>query len=471
MTTFVLGGGPAGLAVVDGLGDSGLAEFILIERGASLGGLAQTVEWKGVGRHDLGPHKIFTIDRALMQRVENLLPPEQWLTREKVSSIYMNGHFLGYPPSPFSLAGVFGIPRFVRMVASYGMARIASLARAPEPKTFEEDLSQRVGAELYEVLFKPIALKLWGDPKRLDVKLSRGRVQTPSIVEVIARLLRLRRTSEFEALTFRYPRGGLGEIWKSVERKGAGRGKFLAGCRITSLEIVGRRIAAIHHERADTGQKTVIQVEKGDFVVSTLPLGVLPELMPSIIDESMRKTIEQMIVLNDLLLAFFHVATPSMLKESWIFVPDPKIVFHRLSEQESFDPAMTPQGSIVCCEIMSNELRPMALKPDAELCKLAEQGIRDMGYRDARILAQRVIRLPRSYPVYRPGYQEALRGILARLDGLENFRTIGRQGSFNYVGTLDAMDMGYGCARWLASGRPQDWGAERERTDHYPVLD
>ena len=62
MTIYILGGGPAGLAVVDSLKDKGVQDFILIENSNTLGGLAKTIEWEDVGFHDLGPHKIFSLN-------------------------------------------------------------------------------------------------------------------------------------------------------------------------------------------------------------------------------------------------------------------------------------------------------------------------------------------------------------------------------------------------------------------------
>jgi hypothetical protein len=79
-----------------------------------------------------------------------------------------------------------------------------------------------------------------------------------------------------------------------------------------------------------------------------------------------------------------------------------------------------------------------------------------------------------SYPVFRPGFEAALSDVLAALDAIGNLRTVGRQGAFNYIGTLDAMDIGYGAARWYLARRPDAsdaWESERERTRHYPVLD
>lgn len=469
MTVYILGGGPAGMAVIDGLVDNGTNQFVLIERSPILGGLAQTVHWQGAGDHDLGPHKIFSLDKELVSRVEALLPSDDWLTREKVSTIYMKGHFLPYPPSPFSLAGVFGYGVFFRMVFGYGLARIKSIFSSQNTKTFEDDLVQRLGPDLYQVLFKPIALKLWGDPTNLDVKLSRGRVQTPSLIEVIARMLKIKESSDFEALTFRYPKNGLGRLWSAIRKKGEGHGEIHLNHTVTGIELNQGRVSQIRC-LAD-GQEKTFEIGSEDFVVSTLPLGLTTNLFSKDLSQSVREKVDQVVALNDLFLVFLHVDVKSLVEESWVFIPDPDIVFHRLSEQESFDPGMSPSGSIVCCEIMSSESRPFSACTDSELVEKALKGLHDMGYKDFSVLNQRVIRLPKSYPVFKPGFEEGLKEVLQHFDSIENFRTVGRQGAFNYIGTLDAMDIGYGFVNWHAQRKEMEWDRERARTNHYPVLD
>lgn len=469
MTIYILGGGPAGMALVDGLVDKKQDGFVLVERGPILGGLARTIYWEGVGYHDLGPHKIFSLDRQLVSRVESLLLPSQWLTRNKSSSIYMKGCYLPYPPSPLSLGSVFGYAQLVRMVASYIRARLIGLFHSRAPETFEEDLTQRLGPELYRVLFRPIALKLWGDPRQLDVKLSHGRVQTPSLLEVLGRMFKIKKSSNFEALTFRYPRGGLGRLWNAIEQKTRGSGVFLLEHTITGIRSHEGRVTAI--DCVYHGDVRTLEVGSNDFVISTLPLTLTTQLLSEVLPKRITEIANRVIALNDLLLVFLHVDLPSLLKESWVFVPDPNIIFHRLSEQESFDPGMTPSGSIVCCEIMSSQNRPLAERSDEILIADTLKGLDAMGYHGFRVLNQRVIRLPKSYPVFRRGFEDGLTEILSHLDSFANFRTIGRQGAFNYIGTLDAMDIGYGFVRWLAKPDVNHWLQERERTSHYPVLD
>jgi len=470
MTVYILGGGPAGLATAAGLMDAGFFDFVVIERDEALGGLARTVQWDGIGSHDLGPHKIFSLDTALVKRIERLLPAGDWLTREKISSIFMGGHYLPYPPSPFSLIGIFGLPAFAKMVLNYAWALALCLIHPTNPVTFEEDLDGRMGKALYEILFRPIALKLWDDPVKLDVKLSRGRVQTPSLGEVLGRLLKLRKSSDFEALTFRYPKGGLSTIWNAIEARGSGKAHFEKGQTVTNIEAHGGIIngLTISHE----GQLRRLSVGPDDFVVSTLPLADTIHLMEDALPVHFSGVVERTLRLNDLMLVFLHVDTPSLIKESWVFIPDPHIVFHRLSEQETFDPAMTPNGSIVCCEIMSSPARELAKLNDAALIEASIQGLRDMGYAGFDVLHSQVLRFPKSYPVFYAGFEAGLHELVSTCDSFENFRTIGRQGAFNYIGTLDAMDIGYGFARWIAAGRdPAAWQAERARTNHYPVLD
>jgi len=469
MTTYILGAGPAGMAVIDGLVDANSGPFVLLEKGPSLGGLAQSVHWPGVGSHDLGPHKIFSLDKSLVTRIEALVPAENWLTRNKISSIFIKGHYLPYPPSPFSLAGVFGVVAFIKMVLGYGVAKLSGIVSFSNPKTFEEDLVGRLGKPLYEILFKPIAEKLWGDPKELDVKLSRGRVQTPSPLEVVGRLLKIKKSSDFEALTFRYPKGGLGSLWRAIEVKALGKGKILLGNTVTGLAVEGRRVCQIRF--SSEGNESVIDLGPDDQVVSTLPLMHTIKILKRALPEHFENLAQNTVSLNDLVLVFLHVDKPSLLDESWVFIPDPEVVFHRLSEQESFDPDMTPDGSVVCCEIMSSHRRPLASKTDAELISLAVSGLHIMGYSSFKVLSQRVIRLPKSYPVFLTGFEPGLSELIGGLDQFENFRSIGRQGAFNYIGTLDAMDIGYGYVNWLTKDMTKPWKDERERTNHYPVLD
>ncbi|HAW49540.1 TPA: hypothetical protein DCX16_01115 [bacterium] len=473
MKVYILGGGPTGLAITHGLSENCDIKFVLFESEFLIGGMSKTISWGKDSRHDFGPHKIFTLDKGLMKRVKEILSEKEWLIHPKQSSIYIQKHFLPYPPSPFSLFFLYGPLVFVSMVKDYFYARVKSLFKTKSPNTFEEDLTFRFGKGLYETLFKPIALKLWGNPSKLDVKLSKSRVQNPTLFEIISKLLKMRKTSHFEALNFYYPKGGLQRVWEAIYEKTKRQGEYLLGQEVTSLSIKDNRVVTILYKDRITNKENEIIVNSDDFVFSTLPLPLLPKLLGDAVPDATKEKINKIVQLNDLILVFFKINKPSLLNECWVFVPDLEIVFHRLSEQESFDPEMTLENSIVCCEIMSNEMRPMSQYSDEWLIETAKKGLEKMGYKDFSIIEQKLIRLPASYPVFQPGFEPILKEILDELDRFSNFRTIGRQGSFNYIGTMDAMDIGYGAIEWLINEKASGevWKKERERTNYYPVLD
>lgn len=474
MRVYILGGGPAGLALGMGLSSQSRIPFTLVERESLFGGSAKTLVWEEHGSHDLGPHKIFTLDKNLMDRVKKLIDESEWLTRPKKSSIFMNGHYLPYPPSPFSLIKVYGAFNFLSMLIDYLKTSIINLFKERSPKTFEEDLIGRMGRKLYEALFKPIALKLWDDPTRLDVKLSKGRVQTPSIIEIIKKILKIRKDSDFEALDFLYPRGGLQQLWDAIVEKSQENNTFLFNQEVVGISVEDGSVKNIELLDRLSSENRVLKVDKEDFIFSTIPLKLLSSLMENTVSKEMQNKIKDTIILNDLILVFLKIDKPNLLNESWVFVPDPKIPFHRLSEQASFDPDMTPNGSIVCAEIMSSRMHDIKNLSDSELFNIIENGILEMGYSGYKVLDSRVIRLNSSYPVFRAGFEEDLNDIIKYFDKIKNFRTIGRNGAFNYIGTLDAMDIGFGSAVWLINSKGSKdicWDQERKRTSHYPVLD
>jgi protoporphyrinogen oxidase len=258
-------------------------------------------------------------------------------------------------------------------------------------------------------------------------------------------------------------------LWDAIKARSESKGRFLLGHGVVGFELEGSRIRTI----CCKGPKGEVRLEVGpdDFVVSTLPLMLTVRLLGPQLSQASLELAEKSVVLNDLVLVFLHVDRPRLFSESWVFIPDPSVAMHRISEQAAFDPGMAPDGSIVCCEIMSRADRDRMSLPDEQLVAGVLDGLAAMGSSGFQVRDSRVVRLPKSYPVFRRGYEPALTQLMGELDRFDNFRSIGRQGAFNYIGTLDAMDIGYGMARWLAGGRSEDWAGERERTAHYPVLD
>jgi protoporphyrinogen oxidase len=465
MTIYIFGAGPTGLAVGDALIEKGITNFVIFEGQNQIGGLATTLEWNEIGSHDLGPHKLYTLNESLFQRVKSILPESMWLKKDKLSSIYLNGYFLKYPPNPFSLLKVYGAVKFIRIITSFAFSKIKIFKN---PINFKQDLTQRVGKEIYDILFSPMASKLWGEPSKLSIKLSQGRIQTPSLREIILTTFGLRRKSDFEALVFLYPRGGLITIWNALMNK-ISRDRFVLLAKISNLELKSGRIKSFSVLKNNI--EKVYELNSDDFIISTLPILKTYEFISDKLEENVLDKARDSIALNDLYLVFLNITEEKLFNESWIFVPDPKISFHRVSEQASFDSEMVKRGSILCAEIMMTEGRYSNSISDEELIGICVLDLEKVFEKNFEILDSKIVRLKKSYPVYQVGYETVFNKVIEQMDSISNFKTIGRQGSFNYIGTLDSMDIGYGIVDWYVSSKSSLWKNERERTANYPVLD
>ena len=125
-------------------------------------------------------------------------------------------------------------------------------------------------AKLYKNIFEPIARKLWGNPKTLDLKLSQGRVQIPSFLEIILNVLNIRRKSNFEALNFWYPKGGLQSLWDAILAKAGEQCKLIIDHKVIELKSNGSVIESI--VCSTEGGVKEIKISEKDFVLSTLPI-------------------------------------------------------------------------------------------------------------------------------------------------------------------------------------------------------
>ena len=469
MTIYILGAGPTALAAIDGFSEIANEDIVLIEGSDSVGGLAKTLRWKDYGNHDLGPHKLFTQDEVLLSRVKKLLTNEYWLKRDKVSKIYIKNVYLNYPPAILSLPKVFGLKIFSKMAIDFLVSKIRALNYKKNLKSFEDDLKNRVGQSLYINIFKPIAQKLWGDPNTLDIKLSKGRVQIPSFVEILLNVLGIRKKSKFEALYFWYPKGGLQSLWNAILKKVGAQCLLLLEHRVVKLGTDGHHIKSIICNTKHGSKE--INIKKEDYVLSTLPLKHTLDMLENQLSEDLIDVSKQLIQLNDLILVFLYIDLDQLMDESWVFIPEEKYIFHRISEQNSFDPQMVKRGSIVCCEVLVKEISDQKSWSDDNFIDVVTADMKELKFKNFNIIDSKVVRLNKSYPVLKIGYQETLEAILKSLDKFENFRTIGRQGSFNYIGTLDSMDIGYGSSELVSKRLKQQWKSERQRTSFYPVLD
>ena len=172
-------------------------------------------------------------------------------------------------------------------------------------------------------------------------------MQVPSLKEIILNVLNIRKKSKFEALYFFYPRGGLQVLWQAILKKSHSQCRLLLGHRVTNIKMKNGLVQSLVCQTNDKVKE--FKISENDFVISTLPVKYSLDLLKNHLPEKLVKKSKSLIQLNDLILVFFYIDMDKLLEESWVFIPEEKYIFHRISEQNSFDPLMVKKGSIVCC--------------------------------------------------------------------------------------------------------------------------
>jgi len=135
----VIGAGPAGLTAAYELGRHGTTCTVL-ERDASVGGLARTVEYKGYS-FDIGGHRFFTKVDAV-RRMWNEILGSDLLRRRRLSRIYYRSKFFHYPIEPINAWRGLGFRESVLCAASYFRAL---LTRPRSDGNLEDWLVARFG--------------------------------------------------------------------------------------------------------------------------------------------------------------------------------------------------------------------------------------------------------------------------------------------------------------------------------------
>ena len=157
----VIGAGPAGLTAAYELVRRG-DPVVVLEADDVVGGISRTVERDG-WRFDIGGHRFFTKVRPVEDFWHEMLPPEDFLLRPRMSRIYYQGKFYDYPLKAVNAlakpGAVGGVP--VRALVPVG----------PDPTPEGPDQLRGLAGGPVRVapvphFFKTYTEKVWGVPVR-----------------------------------------------------------------------------------------------------------------------------------------------------------------------------------------------------------------------------------------------------------------------------------------------------------------
>ena len=445
----ILGAGITGLVSAYYFSQNKDFEVTLIEKESFIGGTARGFEHEEFIL-DYGPHKLYTELPGIMNEIKQVVP---LLKIKKKNSIYLKNNSFDFPLQISQIASKIPFTAFNAGIDIFSK----SLKKLPD-NSYENFLINRFGKTMYELSFKDYAEKVWTtEPQELDKELAIRRVAISGIFELIKGIL-FKDTKNISAEYFYYPPKGIKQLLDNLAEKiKQNGGEILLNTEISEIKIKENKIESI---------KIKNKKIKPDYFISTAYLDTLMK----IINDS-KKTKELIKSLEDLTyqginIIYFVINKPRVLKDCWMFFPEAKFLFHRISEQKAFSQELGPKDkTVLMVETTKDANKENIQKIIFQLEKIGILKEEDIDYHFVKSTE-------RTYPVYKKGFQKNLYPIINYLENIQGFYTIGRPGFFNYNNMDQCWDMAKKTVEHIEKkGSKEQWQKTKKYFDKYRIVD
>lgn len=466
----VLGAGVTGLSAAYRLSQNPDVEVHVFEKETEVGGLCRSFRDGGFIL-DYGPHKFYTLIDGVLEEMCKIMG-DDFLTRDKSQNLYLKGKYFDFPLKITEMITKFPPHKSAEILASFGVSAAKGLKDKSEPKNYEDFIIQKFGKSLYSQIFEPMANKMFGNPRQLDPNLARVRISSPGLVSVIKQLLSPRKVDRtISAPTFHYPKYGFGMIPEKLKEKSEANGvKFHLGVKVKELKVSQGSISAVAFE----DKNGAIQTLSCDDVVYTIPMQAIADLIPTLSSEIRQAC--RFVSFRHTIVYYYLLKSQPVLPAMWVFYPESRFRFGRLSEMTKFSPYTAPLGhTALMVDFTCDDLDPTWSMDDTQLGELLLNQLKPLNLfgRD-KVIKSFSKRFRNFYPVYRIGYQERVEKIRSLEKELNNILFAGRLGDFNYNNSDQCFDMGFKAAEQIEKSQDlgQGWGEIRHnRFEKYRIVD
>ena len=320
-----------------------------------------------------------------------------------------------------------------RCLLSYLWQKLSPTPSTDHEASFESWVTHRFGRRLFLIFFQSYSEKLWGIPcTELSADFAAQRIRQFSLWEALRSAISPSRSRQHKTLVdrFAYPIGGTGAVYDTIADQ------------ITSLGGSIHTNCPVHKITRNDSTITGVQLASGeqkrfDHVVSTMPLTMLMQGMddaskkiPAEVSESANQ-----LCFRNTLLVYLHVDHDNVFDDQWLYIQSPEIAAGRVTNFKNWTSDLHggSSTSILAVERWCNDDDSEWSDDEASLVQRSVKELRQIGIlSDETILDGHVMRIRRSYPVYKRGYQENVGRIADYLSGLSGITPIGRYGAFKY---------------------------------------
>ena len=432
----IVGAGPAGLTAAYQLTKRGTKPTIL-EADTVVGGISRTAQRDG-WRFDIGGHRFFTKVHEVEKLWFEILGPDDFLRRPRLSRIYYRGKFYDYPLVAMNALRNLGFVEAVRCGLSYLWVRI----KPPKDKsTLEGFVAGRFGWRLYEHFFKTQSEKVWGVPcTEIGSDWGAQRIKDLSLFRAVIdaltpKFIKNRRSNQKQVTSlieeFNYPKYGPGMMWERCTELVTAAGATLTfEAPVTKIEHANGRA---HTVIADTPAGP--QRYACDHVISTMPISALLRGMdpppPAEVLEAANA-----LRYRDFITVALVVPEKYGFPDNWIYINDAAVKVGRIQNFGQWSPYLVKDGrTCLGLELFVQEGDEWWTMSDEALIENGKKELKQIGLLDDPSLVEAgyVVRIQKAYPFYDAHFKENVAVLATWLEAnAPNVHPVGRNGMHRY---------------------------------------
>ena len=322
---LILGGGLAGLSAAYHLENAGFKDYLLLEKEDEIGGICKSKLIRGY-TFDYGPHIFYTSNDYVFNLITGFLG-ENLIRKERKAYIFLNGDYIKYP-FEVNLHDISD-KRIVRECLLGAMRRREN----SDPSNFEDWIVSTFGEGIAKYYMIPYNRKVWKyDLRVMSIDWIKGRVPAPSIEDMVDGALGICEKEFGGNAIFYYPKvGGIGALPNAFY----GRVSNVAtGCEVKEIVPNGDSIEVSFYK---DGKLKRVRCKK---IISSIPLPRLFKMIKDVPENLLR--LSEKLVYTSMICVNIGVKRENISDKHWLYFPENKYVFNRISFPMNFSPFTTP---------------------------------------------------------------------------------------------------------------------------------
>ena len=482
-TAIIIGAGPAGLTAAYELLTRTSIIPIVIEQSNAIGGISQTINYKG-NRIDIGGHRFFSKNERVMQWWQAMLPTQVTeptiityhntsttvqpttvtavnndkvlLVRNRQSRIYYLKQFFSYPVTlSIDTIKKLGIVKIVTIGVSYITARVSPIK---DEHSLEHFFINRFGKQLYLTFFKDYTEKVWGVPcTQISASWGAQRIKELNISQALWHAVKQtfargekniaqKNTNTSLIEKFLYPKYGPGQMWETAAEKiELLGGTIIKNQTVTNVKLnnTNNGIHSVTTTDAGGNQHTY----QGTYYFSTMAIKDMYHAIPALQVPATVHHVATSLQYRDFIIVGLLVskltvqdktyANPKtkLVNDNWIYIQDSSVQLGRLQVFNNWSPHLVADNENTVwlgLEYFCNVGDSLWQKSKPDMIAYAISELQSIGVVNATdVLDSTCVKMEKTYPAYFGSYSQ-FSIVQNHLNTIANLYCVGRNGMHKY---------------------------------------